>query len=775
MTTETTVAAWSYDASTREVRVEDHQATLTTAESRAFEYLIAHQGEVVSKRDLERDVWGLAEGVRTHTVSVTVRTLRAKLGPNGKDLLQTVYGTGWKVLPPTTEPSRNNLPRFGKPMFDRPEDREAIQRLFDDGWEMVSVVGPGGIGKTRLAVSHAEVYPGRAVFVGLGNVHDAEGLTRALLTATSMRGESLDALIRAAEGQAWLFVLDEVEQAIGPVTAAIEKLRGHRFLVTSRLPLGTPTEACHTVRGLRGAQGRAFARFQLRSSQWGHQATDEVLDGLIDCVDGNALALELIANHPSPPHKLLELLRQGGLPGEPLELALRDSYLDLDPATRNTLHRLALCEGEVPLPELVDWLGTDSERQLADLAARSLLQREEGGWRLLRTMRAFVRSQDADWPALKASWYAWLVQRVAGAEDAIYRSPTSELDSLMHLIPDLLQALREVDEVHLPRMLWVVSLVSYLHGPHSLQADATAIAVQRSPDLPLVQVLKAFVGTGVDTETFLRGLDAASPEDQLRALFLFNFSWLPRTIDLGSRPMPEVDSPLGRLQVDRLRLDRSSDPEAAVQRILETSGDYVLMRLMATFARARLFTLRGQLLTSHRMWQQLVEELEPTGLGGLHLLAVYGMADALLELDPDQAAEIYREAAELAVSYGFGGTWVVGRAGVWLALLDAWEDATPFLEQGARTQNRSTSMTCDGLLLAARVRQSSALSASVARNLDLSDIDGVLYEGTPLRDLVRHVLDAELAAREGRIHEVPEHSVALRVWRRTLQQRSASA
>ena len=105
-------------------------------------------------------------------------------------------------------------------------------------------------------------------------------------------------------------------------------------------------------------------------------------------------------------------------------------------------------------------------------------------------------------------------------------------------------------------------------------------------------------------------------------------------------------------------------------------------------------------------------------------------------------------------------------------LLDAWDDALPFLEQGARSITRNTSMACDALLLAARVRQGSPMSIAIARDLDLTEVEGVLGEGTPLRDLVRHVLDGELARHDGTIHEVPTGTVALRVWGRSLADRT---
>jgi DNA-binding response OmpR family regulator len=79
----------------REVRVGDREIELTQREFDLLEYLLRHQGQVVTRDQLLESVWGFVSPGETRTVEVHVAQLRKKLGC--PELIRTVRGLGYKA------------------------------------------------------------------------------------------------------------------------------------------------------------------------------------------------------------------------------------------------------------------------------------------------------------------------------------------------------------------------------------------------------------------------------------------------------------------------------------------------------------------------------------------------------------------------------------------------------------------------------------------------------------------------------------------------------
>jgi DNA-binding response OmpR family regulator len=79
----------------REVRVDGHAVELTQREFDLLEYLLRHQGQVVTRDQLLESVWGFVSPGETRTVEVHVAQLRKKLGH--PELIRTVRGLGYKA------------------------------------------------------------------------------------------------------------------------------------------------------------------------------------------------------------------------------------------------------------------------------------------------------------------------------------------------------------------------------------------------------------------------------------------------------------------------------------------------------------------------------------------------------------------------------------------------------------------------------------------------------------------------------------------------------
>jgi DNA-binding response OmpR family regulator len=89
------------DARRRQVRIGGERVALSRRESEVLEYLMRAKGDVRSKDDLLRDVWGAASGADPNSVEVYVGYLRRKLdGVAGRRVVETVRGAGYRLSDP---------------------------------------------------------------------------------------------------------------------------------------------------------------------------------------------------------------------------------------------------------------------------------------------------------------------------------------------------------------------------------------------------------------------------------------------------------------------------------------------------------------------------------------------------------------------------------------------------------------------------------------------------------------------------------------------------
>jgi class 3 adenylate cyclase len=147
----------------------------------------------------------------------------------------------------------NNLP-FQASTFIGREAELAALRLLLESRKLVTVLGPGGIGKTRLALQAAagalDAYPDGVWFVELAGLSEPAQVVPAVaasLNITLGDGDDRDQQLAAAlRGAAMLIILDNCEHLVAAVAslaaAALRRNPGVRILATSRAPLGLPGE-----------------------------------------------------------------------------------------------------------------------------------------------------------------------------------------------------------------------------------------------------------------------------------------------------------------------------------------------------------------------------------------------------------------------------------------------------------------------------------------------------------------------------------------------------
>jgi len=205
------------------------------------------------------------------------------------------------------------LPGYLTSFVGREREMDEIDHLLNgNGHRLVTLLGPGGIGKTRLAVEAgrriAERFDGGAAFVDLAKVSSADDVGPAIAGAVGAHAEGTASPISLAATrltEPTLLVIDNFEhvQAAGPAVAELLAIAPRlRCLVTSRSPLRLQGERLLRVDPLAasGALSAAVEMFYDRAAGYGvtlDRNGDQAaaVERICDRVDGLPLAIELVA------------------------------------------------------------------------------------------------------------------------------------------------------------------------------------------------------------------------------------------------------------------------------------------------------------------------------------------------------------------------------------------------------------------------------------------------------------------------------------------------
>ena len=268
--------------------------------NRAFDILAAlveHAGEIVGKEELIARVWPKTF-VEEANLKIQVSALRRALGDGqgARRFVATVPGRGYNFVAPInvaespqvsipqaiTHAGAHNLPHARTRMIGREETVAAlVSRLTSE--RLVTIVGPGGIGKTTVALAVAErlieSYEDGVWFVDLAPLRDPRLAPSAVATALGLgiRNENgLPALVAGLKDKRLLLVLDTCEHVLGAVSTLASALLSSapqiNILATSRERLDVagegeyrlgPLRSPQRSTGLTAAEASAFPAVQL--------------------------------------------------------------------------------------------------------------------------------------------------------------------------------------------------------------------------------------------------------------------------------------------------------------------------------------------------------------------------------------------------------------------------------------------------------------------------------------------------------------------------------
>lgn len=426
-------------------------------------YLVANRDRAVAKTELLDAIWG-DQFVSESALTTRVKSARAALGDNGRDQrhIRTVHGFGYQLVSPVVEIAEvapppesgarrpesraaESMPRFPNPFRGRDEERAALAALVESH-RLVTLLGPGGIGKTRLAVEvTVDLQRGRLallppVFVDLAAISADAQVAAAIATTLGIeigqRRDPIDAVCEFLDAVPHLVVLDNCEHVLaGANTAASEIIAGTAetfILATSREPLGFGAERLYRLGPLplmsdtdvvtidTVVGNPAVAMFLDRAELAGDDVMVDSVDAkqiveLCRALEGMPLALELAAGRVSAfgvadllglLDRRLDVFGDHSKTREHRHRTLRStvewSYSLLGPDEQRLLRALAVFPAGVTI-ETIDWLSeelglaTPALDAVAHLVDASLLVRRrtrfESRYTQLETLRAFGLEQ----------------------------------------------------------------------------------------------------------------------------------------------------------------------------------------------------------------------------------------------------------------------------------------------------------------------------------------------------------------------------------------------
>lgn len=403
-------------------------------------YLVRHRDRLVTKDELLDELWG-HRFVSESALATQIKSLRRSVGDDGRSqrVIRTIHGRGYRFVAeivadgvsstatgleqtptPSADGPLHNLPRERTPLFGRSEDLAACREVLAKH-RLVSILGIGGTGKTRLSVALGrellDEFSDGVWFVDLIPISNGQAIDDAIANVTRLaltEGDARRQVVESFRHRNMLVILDNCEHVRDEVADALDyfldNTEAPRFLLTSREPINLADEHRFFLDPLKlpaarrlfvtTAERHGVSKLNERSNTIAQICTH--LDGLPLAIELAAaqlryLSLEELAGRLDKRFQMLSGTRRSVSQRQSnLGAVLEDTWKLLSDDERQLLGQLAVFPSRFTMSDVEELL--DDTRGLPAAMSRlvelCLLSRSsENWWRLLETVREFARDR----------------------------------------------------------------------------------------------------------------------------------------------------------------------------------------------------------------------------------------------------------------------------------------------------------------------------------------------------------------------------------------------
>ncbi|MEU5097963.1 BTAD domain-containing putative transcriptional regulator [Streptomyces sp. NPDC020996] len=421
-----------------------------------------------------------------------------------------------------------NVPLSLAKSVGRDEELAAVRQL-SAAHRLVTLTGPGGVGKTWLAleVARAHADADGPWLVELASLNDPALLPGSIAQVLGIRADTAERLAEVLADRELLLVVDNCEHLLAAAAEVVVRLLTHcgglRVLATSREPLGVTGEVVHEVPRLSAQQATELflERATARVPGW-EPSRDEldVVGRICAELDRLPLAIELAAGQS----RILSVeqisaalddrfaVLVGGAASGPerhrgLQEAVAWSHRLLEPEERQLFHRLSVFAGCFDLDAVTAVCGRPVIAPLASLVHKSLVAVEPGStprrYQLLETLKEFgrVHAEPTQWAAAQEAHRAWVLARAEAAEGRLRgEDALTAQRQLTRDVPEIRSAFNSAllagDGEYALRLAGALSMYWYRQGHVAEGLGWLAAALDLSPGAGPGLRARALVGQG---------------------------------------------------------------------------------------------------------------------------------------------------------------------------------------------------------------------------------------------------------------------------------------
>lgn len=426
----------------------------------------------------------------------------------------SIFQLGSERFPPLKTISNTNLPRPASSFVGREREVAEVAALLGNGTRLLTLTGPGGSGKTRLAVEAAATlvpaFRAGVFWVGLSALRDP---TLVPATIAQTLGATGDLAAHIAERE-MLLVLDNLEQVVGAAPALGdlgEACPNLKIVTTSRELLRIRGEVEYAVAPL--ATPEAVELFCARAGV----EPDTTVAELCRRLDNLPLAVELAAARSGvlSPQQILDRLAQrldvlkGGRDADPRQLTLRAtiawSHDLLTSDERRLFARLAVFRGGCTLDAAETVADADLD-VLQSLVDKSLVRHVEDRFLMLETIREFASerleaSDEADALRIRHAEYFLAVANELDPFVPLSRAWLDRVEAEHDNVRAAIDRLHAAGEVQFALRLADAVWRFWARRGHQEEAErrfGLLLAADPAPTLARARALNAAAGMAVD-------------------------------------------------------------------------------------------------------------------------------------------------------------------------------------------------------------------------------------------------------------------------------------